>query len=118
MIVCFQLGVAKRIKFMGNSSKIGYNKRTGFLNSKYRFITIVATSIVIIDLQELYYRYEFIRSETRPTAQLSYTNILSNSNAISMVTKIGFVTLTLVGFGMLSYIIANKLDRLSEFNQS
>jgi len=39
---------------MGNSSKIGYNKRIGFLNSKYRFITIVATCIVIIDLQELY----------------------------------------------------------------
>jgi hypothetical protein len=35
-----------------------------------------------------------------------------------MVTEIGFVTLILVGFGMLSYIIANKLDRLSEFNQS
>ena len=35
-----------------------------------------------------------------------------------MVTEIGFVTLTLVGFGMLSYIIANKLDRLSEFKQS
>jgi hypothetical protein len=66
----------------------------------------------------IYYRYEFIRSETRPTAQLSYTNIPSNSNAISMVTEIGFVTLTLVGFGMLSYIIANKLDRLSEFKQS
>jgi len=39
---------------MGNSSKIWYNKRIGFLNSKYKFITIVATSIVIIDLQELY----------------------------------------------------------------
>lgn len=104
---------------MGNSSKNRYNKRIGFLNSKYKFVTIVATSIVIIGVAgAIYYRYEFIRSEIRPTAQLSYTNILSNSNARSMVTEIGFVTLTLLGFGMLSYIIANKLDKLSEFNQS
>jgi hypothetical protein len=61
----------------------------------------VATSLVLIGIAgAIYYRYEFIRSEIMPTAQLSYTNILSNRNAISMVTEIGFVTLTLVGFRM------------------
>ena len=35
-----------------------------------------------------------------------------------MVTEIGFVILALVGFGMLSYAIANKLDKPSQFNQS
>lgn len=35
-----------------------------------------------------------------------------------MVTEIGFVILALVGFGMLCYAIANKLDRPSEINQS
>ena len=35
-----------------------------------------------------------------------------------MVTEIGFVVLALVGFGMLSYAIANKLDKPSEFNES
>jgi hypothetical protein len=45
------------------------------------------------------------------------TNIPSNSNAISMIIEIGFI-ITLVGFGMLSYAIANKLDKPSEFYQS
>jgi hypothetical protein len=103
---------------MGNSSKIGIINELASL-----ILNINSLLLWLRDSNHrlagaIYYRYEFIRSETRPTAQLSYTNILSNSNAISMVTEIGFVTLTLAGFGMLSYIIANKLDRLSEFNQS
>lgn len=55
--------------------------------------------IVLIGIAgAIYYGSEFIRSEIRPTTQLPYTN----SNAISIVTEIGFVILALTGFGMLS----------------
>lgn len=86
---------------------------------KCKFITIVGIIIVLIGIAgAIYYGSEFVRSEIRPTTQLPYTNIPSNSNAISMVTEIGFVVLALVRFGMLSYAITNKLDKPSEFNQS
>ncbi|MGA7897321.1 MAG: hypothetical protein WCA39_00510 [Nitrososphaeraceae archaeon] len=120
MIVRFQLGMIKQIKFIRNSStNNSNNKRIGFPNSKCKFITIVGIIIVLIGIAgAIYYGSEFVRSEIRPTTQLPYTNIPSNSNAISMVTEIGFVVPALVGFGMLSYAIANKLDKPSEFNQS
>lgn len=66
----------------------------------------------------IYYGSEFIKSETMPTTKSPYTNIPNNSNTISMVTEIGFVILDLVGFGILSYTIVNKIDKPSEFNQS
>lgn len=53
-----------------------------------------------------------------PTTKSPYTNIPNNSNTISMVTEIRFVILVLVGFGILSYTIVNKIDKPSEFNQS
>ena len=110
MIVRFQLGMIKQIKFIRNSSNNSNNKRIGFPNSKCKFITIVGIIIVLIGIAgAIYYGSEFVRSEIRPTTQLPYTNIPSNSNAISMVTEIGFVVPALVGFGMLSYAIANKL---------
>jgi hypothetical protein len=63
----------------------------------------------------IYYGSQFVKEETNAGGILPYTTPSQIKNISSIDLEVGFVVVGVIGFGMLIYGVANRVDKPLDF---
>jgi hypothetical protein len=106
------LGRSKNLsKSHDNDSNTGKS-----LNFKGKYITILGIVMAVIGFTgAIYYGSQFVKEEVNGGAKLPYTTPPQIKNLSPMDLEIVFVVIAIVGFGILTFEFAGRVDKSPDF---
>ena len=106
---------------MGRSKNLSKSHDNGSntgksLNFKGKYITILGIAMAVIGFTgAIYYGSQFVKEEVNGGAKMPYTTSPQIKNSSSMDFEIVFVVIAIVGFGILIFEFAGRLDKPLDF---
>ena len=86
------------------------------LASKGKYIIVLGIVMTVIGfVGAIYYGSQFVKEEVDGGARLPYTTPLQINNLSPMDLEIVFVVIAIIGFGLLIYEFAGRVDKSHDF---
>ena len=105
----------ERSKNLSKSHDNGSNTRKS-LNFKGKYIVILGLVMTIVGVTgAIYYGSQFVKEEVNGGAKIPYTTSPQIKNLSPMDLEIVFVVIAIVGFGLLTFEFAGRVDKPSDF---
>lgn len=104
-----------RSKNLSKSNDNGSNTRKN-LNFKGKYIVILGIVMAVIGFTgAIYYGSLFVKEEVNGGARLPYTTAPQIKNLSPIGLEIAFVVIAIVGFGILTFEFAGRVDKPPDF---
>jgi hypothetical protein len=86
------------------------------LTSKGKYIIVLGIVMAVIGfVGAIYYGSQFVKEEVNGNARLPYTTPPQMNNLSPMDFEIVFVVIAIIGFGLLTYEFAGRVDKSHDF---